>query len=95
MPIQKTEKQILVINRVKKLRVEKDISQQQLATILGATNGHVGNIESLKYANKYTLRQLNTLAHHFDVPIETFFMNEDEPPLTIAEYTNRVCDYLE
>lgn len=95
MPIQKSDKQILVINRVKKLRVEKEVSQQQLAAILGATNGHVGNIESLKYANKYTLKQLNALAHHFDVPIESFFMSEDETTLSIAEYTDRVCEYLE
>lgn len=95
MAVQKTETQMLVINRVKKLRAEKDVSQQQLALILGATNGHVGNIESLKYSNKYTLNQLNTLAHHFGVPVESFFMSENEHQITIAEYTNRVCEYLE
>lgn len=95
MSVQKTEKQILVINRVKRLRVEKEISQQQLAIILEATNGHIGNIESMKYANKYTLKQLNILASYFKVPIESFFMSEDEKTLSISEYTNRVCEYLE
>lgn len=95
MAVSKTENQILIINRVKKLRVDNEVSQQQLAAILGATNGHIGNIESLKFSNKYTLNQLNLIAHHFHVPIESFFMAETEKELTIAEYTNRVCEYLE
>ncbi|MCQ2268272.1 MAG: helix-turn-helix domain-containing protein [Bacteroidaceae bacterium] len=95
MAVQKTEKQLLVINRVKKLRVDNNVSQQQLALILGATNGHIGNIESLKYANKYTLNQLNQIAHHFKIPIESFFMTEIEKVISLEEYTNRVCEYLE
>ena len=85
----------MVITRVKKLRVERNVSQQQLATVLDATNGTIGNIESMKYANKYTLKQLNLIAKHFDVPIESFFLNEGEEKISIAEYTDRVCDYLE
>ncbi len=95
MAITKSENQIKVINRVKILRVERNISQQQLATVLDATNGTIGNIESLKYPNKYTLKQLNVLAKHFEVPIESFFKNEGEEGLSIAEYTDRVCEYLE
>lgn len=89
----KTDNQILVINRVKKLRVESNMSQQQLATIIDATNGTIGNIESLKYPNKYTLSQLNTIAHYFDVPVESFFKTEDEE-ISIGTYTDRVCEYL-
>lgn len=95
MAITKSEYQIMVITRVKMLRVEKNISQQQLATVLDTTNGTIGNIESLKYANKYTLKQLNLLAKHFEVPIESFFLNEGEDGISIAEYTDRVCEYLE
>ncbi len=95
MAVQKTDLQLRVIQRVKDLRGEKGESQQQLAVLLGTTNGSVGNIESLKFGNKYTLKQLNTLAHHYSVPIETFFMTEGERELTIAEYTNRLCEYLE
>lgn len=95
MAVTKSEYQIIVINRVKKLRVARNISQQQLATVIDATNGTVGNIESLKYANKYTLKQLNLLAKHFEVPIENFFLNEGEESISIAEYTNRVCEYME
>ena len=95
MAVQKTEYQILIINRVKKLRVQNEVSQQQLALVLGCTNGHVGNIESMKYSNKYTLKQLNTIANHFKVPVDSLFMSEGEKPLTIAEYTTRVCEYLE
>lgn len=95
MAVTKSEYQIIVINRVKKLRVARNISQQQLAIVIDATNGTVGNIESLKYANKYTLKQLNLLAKHFEVPIENFFLNEGEESISIAEYTNRVCEYME
>lgn len=95
MAIKKSENQIMVITRVKMLRVERNKSQQQLATVLDATNGTIGNIESLKYANKYTLKQLNAIAKYFEVPIESFFMNEGEDTLSIAEYTDRVCEYLE
>lgn len=95
MAVQKTDLQLRVIQRVKDLRGGKEESQQQLAIILGTTNGHIGNIESLKYTHKYTLPQLNTLARHYGVPIETFFMTEGERELTIAEYTNRLCEYLE
>ena len=95
MAITKSENQITIINRVKKLRVERNLSQQQLANIIDVTNGTLGNIESLKYANKYTLKQLNLIAKHFEVPIESFFLNEGEEGLSIAEYTDRVCEYLE
>lgn len=95
MAVTKSEYQIMVINRVKKLRVERNASQQQLAIVLDATNGTIGNIESLKYSNKYTLKQLNQIAKHFEVPIENFFLNEGEECLSIAEYTDRVCEYLE
>ena len=95
MAITKSENQIMVINRVKMLRVERNVSQQQLAAVLDATNGTIGNIESLKNTNKYTLKQLNAIAKYFAVPIESFFMSEGEEDISIAEYTNRVCEYLE
>lgn len=95
MAVQKTDLQLRVISRIKRLRAENEDSQQQLAIILGTTNGTIGNIESPKFGNKYTLPQLNTLARHYGVPIETFFMTEGERELTIAEYTNRLCEYLE
>lgn len=95
MALQKTEYQILVINRVKQLRVTRNVSQQQLASILDATNGTIGNIESLKYANKYTFSQLNTLAHFFQVPIDTFFRSESEDSLPVDVFADRVCEYLE
>lgn len=93
MAVQKTDSQILVINRVKKLRVDKNISQQQLALIIDATSGTIGNIESLKYPNKYTLTQLNIMAHHFNVPIESFFKDDDES-VNIGTFADRVCEYL-
>lgn len=93
--MQKTETQMKLIMRIREMRTKAGISQQQLAQILDITNGQIGNIESLRYPHKYTLNQLNLIAYHFHVPIESFFMAETEKELTIAEYTNRVCEYLE
>lgn len=91
----KTDYQILIIERVKRLRTEHSVSQQQLAQILDMTNGQIGNIESLKYPHKYTLRQLTLAAKHFGKPAEYFFLNEGEALLTTEECLHRVCKYIE
>lgn len=90
----KTDYQVLVIGKVKKLRTENSVSQQQLATILGVTNGQIGNIESLNYPHKYTLRQLTKIAKHFGESIDFFFLDE-ENSLSTEECVNRICEYLE
>jgi len=95
MALSKTDYQIRVIERVKRLRTEAGLSQQQLATILGVTNGQIGNIESLKYPHKYTLRQLSLAAKHFNKPTESFFMTDKESALTTQECIERICQYME
>lgn len=95
MAVSKTDYQIEVINRVKTLRMKNEMSQQQLADMLGITNGSVGNIESLHYSNKYTLRQLTTIARHFNVPVESFFMAIHEESITLPQCIDRICDYME
>lgn len=95
MAVEKTENQIKIINRVKELRQEKGVSQQQLATLLGVTNGQIGNIESLKYPHKYTLQQLRLIAQHFEIPTDTFFLKRGEKELGTEECIERICEYLE
>lgn len=58
------------------------------------SSGRIGNIESEKFANKYTLPQLRTIAKHFEVNQETLFMNYNEDSITTEECLSRVCNYI-
>ena len=51
-----------VINRVKELRIEKNISQAELSRLLDVSEGFIGNVESKNYRAKYNLRHINSLA---------------------------------
>lgn len=67
-----------VIQRIKRLRIEKNISQLALSKILGISNGQIGNIESPRYKHKYTLRQVYTFCKYIDYPFELIFLTECE-----------------
>ena len=95
MAITKTDYQIEVINRVRTLRTRNEVSQQQLAELLGISTGTVGNIESLRYSNKYTLSQLRAMSQYFKVPIESFFMATHDEAITLDECIGRICEYME
>lgn len=95
MAVNKTDYQIEVINRVKTLRTKNGVSQQQLAALLGVSAGTLGNIESLHYSNKYTLRQLVVVAQHFGVPVEQFFMATHDEGITLPQCISRICEYME
>ncbi|WP_245977419.1 helix-turn-helix domain-containing protein [Albibacterium indicum] len=53
---------IYLIERVKELRVEKGISQAQLAHLLDVSTGYIGHVESSKDRAKYNLNMLVKLA---------------------------------
>ncbi|MCD8236569.1 MAG: helix-turn-helix domain-containing protein [Prevotellaceae bacterium] len=74
----KTEYQIEIISKVRKLREANQYSQNQLANHLGLSDGQIGNVESLKYSQKYTLSQLYKICKLFHVPIENLFIDDDE-----------------
>lgn len=78
MGIKKTELQLQIINRIKSIRLCNNISQRQLADMLDISYGEVGNIESVKYKNKYTLKQLVTISKILNIPISTLFFGESE-----------------
>lgn len=71
--------QIEVINRIRQLRIDREVSQIGLANIIGVSNGQIGNIESLKFKHKYTLKQLYQIATHFKVTIDWVLTGEDSP----------------
>lgn len=51
-----------VINKVREKRIEKNISQLELANELGLSVGFIGKIESEKYPSHYNIKHLNKLA---------------------------------
>lgn len=51
-----------VIERVKEKRIEKDLSQADIANELGMSVGFIGKVESSKYPAHYNLKHLNDLA---------------------------------
>ena len=51
-----------VINMVKEKRLDKNISQADLAYELGISVGFIGKIESTKYPSHYNVKHLNQLA---------------------------------
>ena len=53
---------IFVIDRVKEKRLEKSLSQADLAYELGMSVGFIGKVESPRYATHYNIKHLNELA---------------------------------
>jgi transcriptional regulator with XRE-family HTH domain len=51
-----------VIGKVKEKRIERNLSQADLAYELGMSVGFIGKVESTKYPSHYNLRHLNDLA---------------------------------
>jgi len=50
------------INKVREKRLEKNISQADLAYELGMSVGFIGKVESSRYPSHYNIRHLNELA---------------------------------
>ncbi|MBV4356282.1 helix-turn-helix domain-containing protein [Pinibacter aurantiacus] len=51
-----------VISKVREMRIEKQLSQMDLANELGMSVGFIGKIESEKYPSHYNIKHLNELA---------------------------------
>lgn len=64
-----------IIDKLRKLREERNISQAKVARELDISPGQLGNIESYKRNHKYTLKQIFILSEFFEVPIEWIFGN--------------------
>jgi transcriptional regulator with XRE-family HTH domain len=58
----KSKFEIEVIDKVKELRLKKNLTQDDIATFLNASRGFIGQIESPDSASKYNLNHLNKLA---------------------------------
>ena len=72
----KTEIELFVINRVREMRINANISQAELALQLDLSVGFIGHIESPNHRAKYNLNHLNKLAKLFKCSFADFFPNE-------------------
>jgi transcriptional regulator with XRE-family HTH domain len=61
-----------VINKIRDLRIEKNISQADLANELGMSVGFIGKVESMKYSSHYNLKHLNQLAKILECSPQVF-----------------------
>jgi len=65
-----------VINKVREKRKAANISQAALAHMLDVSEGFIGNIESTKYNDKYSVAHLNELAKIFKCSPKDFLPDE-------------------
>lgn len=79
-----------IIQTIKRIRIERDISQAKLSELLGISRGQVGNIENPNYPHKYTLKQIVAICKHLDYPIEKIFI----PEISIAQECSNAIDAL-
>lgn len=61
-----------VIDFVRKLRNDKELSQQKLGEIIGISREYVKDIENPKRTAKYNLKHINLLAEYFDISPKDF-----------------------
>jgi transcriptional regulator with XRE-family HTH domain len=75
----KTRIDLYVIARVKEKRLEKNISQAELANELGMSVGFIGKVESPKYPSHYNIKHLNQLAKILDCSPQEFLPKKPLP----------------
>ena len=70
-----SERAVIVGKRVKKLRLQKRISQSDLAQSIGISQAHMSNIESGR--NNVTVDNLYKLHEILECPMSSFFVDID------------------
>lgn len=64
---------LFVINKVREMRVQKQLSQVDLSIMIGMSEGTVGKIENPRLRDKYNLRHINLLARALRCSPRDFF----------------------
>jgi putative transcriptional regulator len=90
----KTELQLNIINKIKNLRLDNELSQAGFSDILDISYGLIGNIESTKYEQKYTLKQIQKACEYFEFPIEEIFLSKEELIKSKAEVINMLINKI-
>jgi len=68
----KSEIESYVIQKVREKREGQNLSQSELATLLGVSNGFIGQAESSNNPTKYNLNHLNRMAIIFKCSVKDF-----------------------
>ena len=61
-----------VIDTVTRMRLEKNVSQKELAYSLNLSIGFIGDVESSKSRAKYNISHINKLAKYFECSPKDF-----------------------
>ncbi len=61
-----------VVDFVYKLRIEKNLTQEDIGTIIDVKQTFIANIENPKNRSKYNLNHINKLADHFGLSPQNF-----------------------
>lgn len=64
--------EIYVIDFVRKLRLNKHLTQADIGHIIGSTQSFVANVENINSRAKYNLEHINKLADHFGLSPRSF-----------------------
>lgn len=92
----KSDYQNEIINKVRQLRLAKNISQSTLAATIGVSAGQIGNIETPTRTHKYTLAQLSIICDELGVALTSLFF-DDEISLskddTVRRLINCIIEY--
>ena len=83
-----------IIQTIKRIRIERNISQAKLSEMLGISRGQVGNIENPNYPHKYTLKQIVNVCEKLDVPIEQIFIPDQNVKPECSEVIKRLVDCI-
>ena len=68
-----------IVERVKRMRQDTNLTQDDIALYLNLSRGFVGQIESPNHQSKYSLDQLNKLSIEFDCSPQDFFPEKPIP----------------
>ena len=72
----KSKADLFVIQKIKQRRIEKKMSQADLAFELNVSVGFIGKVESPKYATHYNINHVNTIAKILKCSSKDFFPEE-------------------
>ena len=93
MELKKTDYQQAIIDRIKNLRIQNDITQVMLSKLLGISTGQIGNIESIKFPHKYTLKQIVVFCEHIDYPVSKLLAKDNQSPNDINILIHNIVEY--
>lgn len=78
-----------VIDFVTKLRKERNLTQQDIADIIGLSRGFISDVENERRIAKYNIRHINALADYFGISPRSF-LPEKAFPVDSAEKEKKV-----